>query len=54
MWMDHRAETQADRINNIKHEVLKYVGGKVSPGKHIPKMMWLKEVHCRYILFTCT
>jgi FGGY-family pentulose kinase len=43
VWMDHRATTQAARINATNHEVLKYVGGVVSPEMQTPKMLWLKE-----------
>ena len=32
VWMDHRATAQAARINETNHEVLRYVGGVVSPG----------------------
>ncbi|ROT63789.1 putative FGGY carbohydrate kinase domain-containing protein-like [Penaeus vannamei] len=42
MWMDHRAKEQADRINAGGHEVLKYVGGKVSLEMQTPKLLWLK------------
>jgi len=43
VWMDHRAETQAQRINAGKHEVLRYVGGRVSLEMQTPKLLWLRE-----------
>jgi FGGY-family pentulose kinase len=43
VWMDHRAIEQAARINATKHEVLRYVGGTVSPEMQTPKMLWLAE-----------
>ncbi len=43
VWMDHRAMTQTERINRTRHEVLRYVGGVVSPEMQMPKLLWLKE-----------
>lgn len=43
MWMDHRAQKEADEINSHPHDVLRYVGGKISVEMEIPKIMWLKR-----------
>lgn len=43
MWMDHRAQAEADLINKTNHEILKYVGGKVSLEMEMPKLLWLKK-----------
>jgi ribulose kinase len=41
--MDHRARNEADFINSTHHQVLKYVGGKISLEMETPKILWLKN-----------
>ncbi|XP_066587355.1 FGGY carbohydrate kinase domain-containing protein isoform X2 [Prorops nasuta] len=43
LWMDHRAKSEADFINNLSHDVLRYVGGKISLEMQCPKLLWLKK-----------
>lgn len=43
VWMDHRAVEQAEFINAGGHDVLRYVGGRVSPEMQSPKLLWLKQ-----------
>jgi D-ribulokinase len=43
VWMDHRASTEARAVNDTHDEVLRYVGGSISPEMEIPKLLWLKR-----------
>jgi D-ribulokinase len=43
VWMDHRAITEARLVNDTHDDVLRYVGGSVSPEMEIPKLLWLKR-----------
>uniref|UniRef100_A0A6B2EEV8 Putative ribulose kinase n=1 Tax=Phlebotomus kandelakii TaxID=1109342 RepID=A0A6B2EEV8_9DIPT len=43
MWMDHRAVQEASDINAQKHDLLKFVGGRVSAEMECPKILWLKR-----------
>src|SRR5690606_30859101 len=43
VWMDHRALEETEAINAGQHEVLQYVGGRLSPEMQTPKLLWLKN-----------
>ena len=43
LWADHRAEAEAQLINQTGHKVLNYVGGTMSLEMETPKILWLKK-----------
>ena len=43
VWMDHRATAEARLVNDTHDDVLRYVGGSISPEMEIPKILWLKQ-----------
>lgn len=38
VWMDHRADDQAERINASQSPVLQFAGGSLSPEMQAPKV----------------
>ncbi|MEJ0011695.1 MAG: FGGY-family carbohydrate kinase [Bauldia sp.] len=43
VWMDHRAVAEARAIDETNDDVLRYVGGTISPEMEMPKLLWLKR-----------
>lgn len=43
LWLDHRPIEETEKINATGHNLLRYVGGTMSPEMEIPKVLWLKN-----------
>lgn len=43
LWLDHRPVDEAAKVNATNHNLLRYVGGKMSIEMEIPKVLWLKN-----------
>ncbi|KAI0154373.1 Nup93/Nic96-domain-containing protein [Xylariaceae sp. FL1272] len=43
LWLDHRPVDETEKINATDHNLLRYVGGKMSIEMEIPKVLWLKN-----------
>lgn len=43
LWLDHRPVKETELINATDHNLLRYVGGKMSIEMEIPKVLWLKN-----------
>ena len=43
LWLDHRPLAETEAINKTGHNLLRYVGGTMSPEMEIPKVLWLKN-----------
>src|ERR1700682_5486688 len=43
VWMDRRAIAEARQVNDTQDDVLRYVGGSISPEMEIPKLLWLER-----------
>lgn len=43
LWLDHRPIEETAKINATGHNLLRYVGGKMSIEMEVPKILWLKN-----------
>ncbi|KAF2673557.1 FGGY-family carbohydrate kinase-like protein [Microthyrium microscopicum] len=53
LWLDHRPEQETEKINATKHNLLRYVGGKMSIEMEIPKVLWLKNNMPKELFSNC-
>ncbi|KAJ5300573.1 uncharacterized protein N7443_005575 [Penicillium atrosanguineum] len=54
LWLDHRPVDEAAKINATNHNLLRYVGGKMSIEMEIPKVLWLKNHMPKELFDKCT
>lgn len=43
LWADHRALAETAEINALGDDVIRYVGGVISPEMETPKLLWIKR-----------
>ncbi|KAG7294295.1 hypothetical protein NEMBOFW57_004366 [Staphylotrichum longicolle] len=43
LWLDHRPLAETAHINATKHNLLRYLGGKMNVEMEMPKVLWLKN-----------
>lgn len=53
LWLDHRPVEETEAINATNHNLLRYVGGKMSIEMEIPKVLWLKNHMPRELFDQC-
>lgn len=53
LWLDHRPVAETERINSTNHNLLRYVGGKMSVEMEVPKVMWLRNNMPRELFDEC-
>lgn len=53
LWLDHRPVEETEKINATNHNLLRYVGGKMSIEMEIPKVLWLKNNMPKEIFDNC-
>ncbi|KAJ5096245.1 hypothetical protein NUU61_005601 [Penicillium alfredii] len=53
LWLDHRPVEEAAKINATNHNLLRYVGGKMSIEMEIPKVLWLKNHMSKELFDRC-